>query len=51
MKITKWLIALFALFVFVGCEKSDEQKLEDAANSMQKDAEKAVDGIKVPSMK
>jgi hypothetical protein len=37
--------------VFVGCEKSDEQKLEDAANSMQKDAAKAVDGVKLPSMK
>lgn len=51
MKVSKWLIALFAMLVFVGCEKSDEQKLEDAANSMQKDAAEAVDGIKVPSMK
>jgi len=51
MKITKWLIALFALFVFVGCEKSDEQKLQDAADDMQKDAAEAVDGMKVPSLK
>ena len=51
MKITKWIIALFALLVFVGCEKSDEQKLEDAANSMQKDAEKAAEGVELPSMK
>ena len=51
MKILKWLIALFAMLVFVGCEKSDEQKLEDAANSMQKDAAEAVDGIKLPSTK
>lgn len=51
MKITKWLIALFALLVFAGCEKSDEQKMKDAANSAQKDAAKAVDGIKIPSMK
>ncbi len=47
MKITKWLIALFAVLVFVGCEKSNEQKLEDA----QKDAAKAVEGVKVPSFK
>jgi Tfp pilus assembly protein PilP len=51
MKATKWLIALFALLVFVGCEKSDEQKLQDAADDMQKDAAQAVDGVKVPSMK
>jgi hypothetical protein len=51
MKISKWLIALFAMLVFVGCEKSDEQKMEDAANDMQKDAAQAVDGMKVPSMK
>ncbi len=51
MKVTKWLIALFALLVFVGCGKSDEQKLQDAADDAQKDAAKAVDGIKVPSMK
>jgi len=51
MKITKWLIALFALLIFVGCEKSNEQKLKGAANDMQKDAAKAVDGVKVPSMK
>ena len=51
MKITKWLIALMAVMVFVGCEKSDEQKLEDAANDLQKDAEQAAEGIKVPSLK
>ena len=47
MKITKWLIALFAVLVFVGCEKSNEQKLED----VKKDAAKAVEGVKVPSFK
>ena len=51
MKITKWIIALLALLIFVGCKKSDEQKLNDAANSMQKDAQKAADGVKLPSMK
>jgi hypothetical protein len=47
MKATKWLIALAALFVFAGCEKSDEQKLKDA----QKDAAKEVEGMKLPSAK
>lgn len=51
MKITKWIIALFALLVFVGCEKSNEQKMKDAANSMQKDAQKAADGVQLPDMK
>ncbi len=51
MKIAKWLIALMALMVFVGCEKSDEQKLQDAADAAQKDAAKAVEGVKVPSLK
>lgn len=51
MKITKWLIALFAVLVFVGCGKSDEQKAKDAAADMQKDAAKAVEGVKVPSFK
>ena len=51
MKVAKWLIALMAVMVFVGCEKSDEQKLQDAADSVQKDAAEAVDGIKVPSLK
>jgi hypothetical protein len=51
MKTTKWIIALFALLVFVGCEKSDEQKMQDAADGMQKDAAKAVDGMEVPAMK
>ena len=51
MKIAKWLVALMAVMVFVGCAKSDEQKLEDAAKDAQKDAAKAVEGIKVPSMK
>ena len=51
MKITKWLIALFAVLIFVGCEKSDEQKVKDAAADAQKDAAKAVEGIKVPSLK
>ena len=51
MKITKCLIALFAVLVFVGCEKSDEQKLQDAAEGAQKDAAKAVEGLKVPAMK
>ena len=51
MKVAKWLIALMALMVFVGCEKSDEQKLQDAADDMQKDAAKAVEDIKVPSLK
>lgn len=47
MKVAKWIIAIMAVMVFVGCEKSDEQKLEDA----KKDAAKAVEGIKVPSLK
>ena len=51
MKLTKWLIALFAVLVFVGCGKSDEQKLQDAADAAQKDAAKAVEGLKVPSFK
>jgi hypothetical protein len=51
MKITKWLIALVAVMMFVGCAKSDEQKAKDAAEAAQKDAQKALDGIKVPSMK
>jgi len=51
MKTAKWLIALVALMMVVGCEKSDEQKLEDAAEDAQKDAAKAVEGIKLPSMK
>lgn len=46
MKIAKWLIAVAALLVFVGCEKSDEQKLEDAANDAQKSMSKAIDGLK-----
>jgi hypothetical protein len=37
--------------MFVGCEKSDEQKAKDAAGAAQKDAQKALDGIKVPSIK
>ena len=51
MKVAKWLIALVAVMMFVGCEKSDEQKLQDAAEDAQKDAAKAVEGIKVPSLK
>ncbi len=51
MKVAKWLIALMAVMVFVGCEKSDEQKLQDAADAAQKDAAKAVEGVKVPSLK
>lgn len=50
MKIAKWLIALVALIVFVGCEKSDEQKMQDAADQAQKDAAEAVDTLKVPSL-
>ena len=50
MKITKWVIALMALMVFAGCEKSDEEKLQDAADQMQKDVEKAVDAMEVPSL-
>jgi hypothetical protein len=51
MKAVKWLIALVAVMMFVGCEKSDEQKLEDAAGQAQKDVEKAVDDVKLPSLK
>lgn len=51
MKFAKWLIALMAVMVFVGCEKSDEQKLEDAANAAQKDAAKAIEGVNVPGLK
>lgn len=49
MKITKWLVALVALMVFVGCEKSDEEKMQDAANQMQKDMEDAAGNL--PSLK
>jgi uncharacterized lipoprotein len=51
MKIAKWLIALVALLVFVGCEKSDEQKLQDAADQAQKDAAEAAGGIELPALK
>ena len=51
MKTAKWLIALMAVMVFVGCAKSDEQKAKDAAEDAQKDAAKALDGVKVPSFK
>ena len=51
MKVAKWLIALVAVMMFVGCAKSDEQKAKDAAEEMQKDAQKALDGVKVPSLK
>jgi hypothetical protein len=51
MKVAKWLIALVAVMMFVGCAKSDEQKAKDAAEAMQKDAQKALDGVKVPSLK
>ncbi len=46
MKITKWMIALVAVMMFVGCEKSDEQKAEDAVNDAKKDMSKALDGLK-----
>ncbi len=43
--------------VFVGCKKSDEQKLEDAAKQAQKDAakkveeaQKAVKDVKLPGL-
>ncbi len=48
MKIAKWMIAAVALILLAGCEKSDEQKLQDAADGMQKDAAEAVDGMKLP---
>lgn len=51
MKAAKWLIVLVAVMTFVGCTKSDEQKAQDAAASAQQDAAKALDGMKVPSMK
>lgn len=51
MKVAKWLIALCAVMMFVGCAKSDEQKAQDAADQAQKDAAKAVEGVKVPSLK
>jgi len=51
MKVAKWLIALVALMMFVGCAKSDEEKARDAAKDAQKDAAKAVEGLKVPSLK
>jgi Tfp pilus assembly protein PilF len=51
MKVAKWLIALVAVMMFVGCAKSDEQKAKDAAEAAQKDAQKALDGVKVPSLK
>jgi len=47
MKVVKWFIALAVVLVFVGCQKSDEQKLDDA----KEDAAKAVEGVKVPSQK
>jgi hypothetical protein len=50
MKVAKWLLVLASLLVFVGCEKSDEEKLQDAAESAQKDAAKAIEGVKVPSL-
>ncbi len=51
MKAAKWLIALAAVMMFVGCAKSDEQKAKDAAADAQKDAAKAIEGVKVPSLK
>lgn len=50
MKLTKWVIGLVAVMMFVGCEKSDEQKLQDAANAAQKDAADTVDGLRIPPM-
>lgn len=50
MKMMKWLVALTALTIFVGCEKSDEEKMQDAADQAQKDAAEAVDSMKVPSL-
>lgn len=40
MKSSKWIIALIALTLIVGCEKSNEQKVEDAADEMGKDVER-----------
>jgi len=51
MKIAKGLMALAVVMMFVGCEKSDEQKLQEAADAAQKDAAKAMEGVKVPSLK
>ncbi len=51
MKVVKWLIALVAVMMFIGCEKSDEQKLENAAEQTQKDAAEAIDDVKLPSLK
>jgi len=51
MKVSKWVIALFALLVFAGRERSDEQQLQDTADDMQKDAAQAMDGVEVPSTK
>lgn len=51
MKVAKWVMAVMALIVFVGCQKSDEQKLQDASKQLQKDAGNAVEDVKVPSLK
>ncbi|QHI67970.1 hypothetical protein [Tichowtungia aerotolerans] len=51
MKAAKWLFALMALMVFVGCGQSDEQKMKNAADDMQKDAAKAAEGMEIPSLK
>jgi len=52
MKTAKWLMALAAIMMMVaGCEKSDEQKLKDAAEDAQKDAAKAAEGVKLPGSK
>lgn len=51
MKVAKWLIALMAVMVFAGCGQSDEEKAEKALKDAQKDAAKAVEGVKVPSLK
>ncbi len=47
MKTAKWLIALVVVMMVAGCEKSDEQKLEDA----QKDSAKAVEDATLPTLK
>jgi Tfp pilus assembly protein PilP len=52
MKTVKWLmVAMLALCVVAGCEKSDEEKLEDAAEEAQKDVSKAMEGLKLPDNK
>lgn len=47
MKLLQWLLPLAVVaFVFVGCEKSDEDKAKDAIDKTADNAKQAVDGAK-----